>query len=68
MECYLCHLLKNSDEAYEEKKKNDELKKIEREEGFADKLTQNPGNVTYEDVKAYMEKKQTERYKNNMIK
>jgi hypothetical protein len=60
--------LKIADEAYDEKKKNDELKKIEREEGFADKLTQNPGNVTYEDVKAYMEKKQTERYKNNMMK
>ena len=65
---YLGHLLKIADEAYDEKKKNDELKKIEREEGFADKLTQNPGNVTYEDVKAYMEKKQTERYKNNMMK
>jgi hypothetical protein len=65
---YLGHLLKNADEAYEEKKKNDELKKIEREEGSADKLIQNPGGVTYEDVKAYMEKKQAERYKNNMMK
>lgn len=65
---YLGHLLKQADEAYEEKKKNDELKKIEREEGFADKIMQNPGNVTYEDVKAYMEKKQAERYKNNTMK
>lgn len=64
---YLGHLLKKADEAYEEKKKNDELKKIEREEGFAEKIIQNPGNVTYEDVKAYLEKKQAERYKNNNI-
>lgn len=65
---YLGYLLKKADEAYEEKKKNDELTKIEREQGSSDKIIKNPGNVTYEDVKAYMEKKQTERYKNNMIK
>jgi hypothetical protein len=65
---YLGHLLKQADEAYEEKKKNDELKKIEREQGIPEKIIQNPGNVTYEDVKAYMEKKQAERYKNNMMK
>ena len=65
---YLGHLLKIADEAYDEKKKNDELKKIEREQGFAEKIIQNPGNVTHEDVKAYMEKKQAERYKNNMMK
>ncbi len=65
---YLGHLLKTADEAYEEKKKNDELQKIEREQGFAEKVISNPGSVTYEDVKAYMEKKQAERYKNNMMK
>lgn len=67
LDFYLGHLLKKADEAYEEKKKNDEIKKIEREKGYAEKVIQNPGNVTYEDVKAYMEKKQAERYKNNKM-
>ena len=61
---YLGHLLKMAEEAYEEKKKNDELKKIEKEEGNADKILQNPGGVTYEDLKAYLDKQQAERYKN----
>jgi hypothetical protein len=62
---YLGHLLKLADEAYDLKVKNDELKKIDKTEGNADKLIANPGNVTYEDLKAYMEKKQAERYKSN---
>lgn len=64
---YLGHLLKKADEAYEEKKANDEIKKIEREEGFADKLISSPGSVTYEDVKAYMDRQQANRYKNNTL-
>ena len=64
---YLGHLLKKADEAYEEKKSNDEIKKIEREEGFADKLISSPGSVTYEDVKAYMDRQQANRYKNNTL-
>jgi len=60
---YLGYLLKSADEAYDEKVKNDQLNKIEREDGNADKVLLNPGNVTYEDLKAYMEKKQAERYK-----
>lgn len=62
---YLGHLLKMSEEAYDEKKKNDELKKIQKEEGVAEKLIVNPGNVTYDDLKAYMEQKQKDRYKTN---
>jgi hypothetical protein len=63
---YLGHLLKMAEEAYEEKVKNDELKKIEeKKQGDANKIFQNPGNVTYEDLKAYMEQRQRDRYKNN---
>lgn len=65
---YIGHLLKMAEEAYEEKKKNDELKKLEKEEGIAEKVLKNPGNVTYDDLKAYLDKKQSERYKNNNIK
>lgn len=63
---YIGHLLKSAEEAYEEKKKNDELKKIEIKKGDADKISLNPGQVTYEDLKAYLEKQQAERYKKNL--
>lgn len=63
---YLGHLLKMAEEAYEEKVKNDELKKVEdKKPGNPDKIFQNPGNVTYEDLKAYLEKQRQNRYKNN---
>ena len=63
---YIGHLLKMADEAYEEKSKNDELKKLEDKKiGDPNQILQNPGSVTYEDLKSYMEKKQKERYKNN---
>ena len=66
IEFYLGYLLKDVDEKYEEKVKNDELKKLEvKPKGNAENLLKNPGNVTYEDVKAYLELKQKERYKNN---
>ena len=48
---------------YEEKKKNDELKKIEEKPlGNPDLVLQNPGVVSYADIQAYMEKKRQERY------
>jgi hypothetical protein len=63
---YLGHLLKMAEEAYEEKKKNDELKKIEdKKPGDPSKILQNPGNVTYEDLKVYLEQQRQNRYKNN---
>lgn len=63
---YLGHLLKMAEEAYEEKVKNDELKKVEdKQPGNPDKIFQNPGNVTYEDLKAYLEQQRQNRYKNN---
>lgn len=62
---YLGHIIKEVEEKYEEKVKNDELKKIEEKPaGNPEMVLQNPGAVTYEDLKAYLEKKQKERYKN----
>jgi hypothetical protein len=38
--------------------KNNEIKKKEEKpKGDADKITVNPGNVTWEDLKAFMDKK-----------
>jgi hypothetical protein len=63
---YIGFLLKSADEAYEEKVKNDELKKLEEKpKGDPNKIFQNPGNVTYEDLKAYLESQRQNRYKNN---
>ena len=60
---YLGHILKESEIKYEEKKKNDELKKIEEKPlGNPDLILQNPGVVSYADIQAYMEKKRQERY------
>ena len=57
--------MKQAEEAYDEKKRNDELKKIEdKKPADPQKLFANPGNVTYEDLKAYMEQKNQLRYKN----
>lgn len=62
---YLGHLLKKVEEEYEERVKNEELRKMEPiKEGNSDMLTMNPGNVTYADLKAYLDKKQKDRYKN----
>jgi len=60
---YLGHIMKECDIRYEEKKKNDELKKMEEKpKGNADSILTNPGGVTYEDIQAYIEKKRQERY------
>lgn len=66
IEHYIGFLLKDVDLKYEEKVKNEELRKLEPvSEGDPEKVFTNPGSVTYADVKAYLEKKQKERYKNN---
>lgn len=63
MDFYIGHLLKESESRYDEKKKNDELKKLEpRPKGNAEVIMSNPGAVTYEDLQAYIEKKRQERY------
>jgi hypothetical protein len=61
---YLGHLLKKVDEMYEERVKNNELKKMEpKPQGNPENVFKNPGNVTYADLKAYLAKKNAERYK-----
>lgn len=63
---YLGHIIKQAEEKYEEKVKNDELKKIEpKPVGDSEMVFKNPGAVTYADLKAYLEKKQKERYSSN---
>ena len=63
---YFGHILKKIEEEYEERVKNEELKKMEtKTEGNAENIIRDPGNVTYADLKAYLDQKQKERYKNN---
>lgn len=63
MDFYLGHILKEVEIKYEERKKNDELKKIEEKPaGNPELISQNPGSVSYADVQAYLEKKRQERY------
>jgi hypothetical protein len=60
---YLGHILKNTEEEYDERVKANELKKIEEKpEGIAEKVFDNPGNVNYEDLKAYLAQKNKSRY------
>jgi len=62
---YLGHLLKTVENQYEERIKAAEEKKIEvKKEGNAELLKENPGMVTYEDLKAYLAEKAKNRYTN----
>lgn len=62
---YIGSILKQVEESYEIKVKNDEIKKIEKEEkGNPEVIFKNPGSVTYADLKAYLKDKQKQRYKN----
>ncbi len=59
---YLGHILKEVETKYEELIKNNELKKLEEKpKGDASKILNNPGSVTYEDLKAYMEEQRKNR-------
>jgi hypothetical protein len=63
---YLGSLLKKVETEYEDRIKSAEEKKIEiKKEGNAEKLVVNPGNVTYDDLKAYLEQKSKNRYTNS---
>lgn len=63
IEFYLGHILKSTEEEYDERVKSNELKKIEEKpEGIAEKVFSNPGNVNYEDLKAYLAEKNKKRY------
>lgn len=57
MDAFLGHILKNVDDMYIERtSKGKEDVKIQKP-GKADLLTTNPGAVTYEDIKAYVQSK-----------
>lgn len=59
---YLGHILKEVETRYEEMIKNNELKKLEEKpKGDASKILNNPGSVSYEDLKAYMEEQRKNR-------
>lgn len=59
---YLGHILKEVETRYEELIKNNELKKLEEKpKGDASKILNNPGSVSYEDLKAYMEEQRKNR-------
>lgn len=58
---YLGHILKELETKHEERVKEAELKKLEvKKESNPDILSQNPGAVTYDDIKAYLERKRSE--------
>jgi hypothetical protein len=59
-------VLKNVEEEHEKRIKENTQKKMEpKPTGNPDLVTFNPGSVTYEDLKAFLEKQNAERYKNN---
>jgi hypothetical protein len=56
VDSYLGRILKDVHERYEDLKKKNELKKLEEiKRGDAGKVVNNPGQVSYEDIKAYYE-------------
>jgi hypothetical protein len=62
---YLGHLIKQIEEELRVRTEEDEKKKEEEKvkKGNADIIFQNPGAVKYEDLKAYMDKKNADRLK-----
>jgi len=62
VENYLGYLIKETEIKYEKLIEDNKIKQAEPvKEGNADKVISNPGNVSWEDVKAYMEKKNQSR-------
>jgi hypothetical protein len=60
---YLGHLLKVIETEYEDRIKKAEEKKLEpKKEANPESIKLNPGMVTYDDVKAYLENKNKNRY------
>ena len=56
VDAYLGKILKECDDKYDELKKLNELRKLEENvKGDPNKIFTNPGQVTYEDIKAYLE-------------
>jgi hypothetical protein len=62
---YLGHLIKKIETEYADRLKKEQESKENKQKTNADpdKLIKNPGLVTYEDMKAYMEKQRLERMK-----
>ena len=59
---YLGHILKETEFKYEERSKENALKKEEKiEKGDPNRISNNPGAVSYEDVKAYIEEQRKNR-------
>jgi hypothetical protein len=59
---YIGFILKSTEEQYDERVRLEELKKVEEKPlGDASKIFANPGNVNYEDLKAYLEAKNKNR-------
>lgn len=67
IEHYLGHILKKLETEHEERIKVAEETKIETEKRKANAglLTGNPGSVRYDDIKAWLEQKNRERYSQN---
>jgi len=60
---YLGHILKELETKHEERVKSSEEKKIETQKpADAESVFKNPGAVSYDDIQAYLKKKQSERY------
>ena len=61
---YLGHILKKVEEEHEERIKANTEKKVEpKPTGNSEMVTFNPGAVRYEDLKAYLEQQNAQRYK-----
>jgi hypothetical protein len=60
-EFYLGHLIKTVELQLENKKEVKDQVKITKKQGNPDLVTQNPGVVSYEDIRAFIEKKRLER-------
>lgn len=66
IEFYIGHIIKEIEEQHQERLKKAEEEKIEtKRKANSDLITKNPGSATYDDIKAYLEKKNRERYSNN---
>ena len=69
IDAYLGHLLKMLDSKIEERKNEKEKRKVEeKSKANAEKLFMNPGAVSYEDLKSYLELKNKQRYEETIKK
>jgi hypothetical protein len=60
---FIGHIIKNIETKYEDRLKEAELKKSEpKKEANPEMIFKNPGAVTYEDIKAYLQKQNSMRY------